>query len=97
MAKKSTPAQEVKKLTQEELEQLQSLHATQQNILANLGNIEIAKFDMLNEMASVRIKMNEFTGEMQAKYGDVTISIADGVISEEVPAQKPELQVVRPE
>ena len=100
MAKKSTK-EEVKKLTSEELEQLQSLNSTYQNIVGNLGNIEIAKFDLLNELTSVKLRMNEFTATLQAKYGDVTISIFDGAITnpEEAPvaAEVPQMQVVRPE
>jgi hypothetical protein len=100
MAKKSTK-EEVKKLTTEELEQLQSLNSTYQNIVGNLGNIEIAKFDLLNELTSVKLKMNEFTSALQGKYGDVTISIFDGTITnpEEAPVatEVPQMQVVRPE
>jgi len=100
MAKKSTK-EEVKKLTTEELEQLQSLNSTYQNIVGNLGNIEIAKFDLLNELTSVKLKMNEFTTTLQGKYGDVTISIFDGTITkpEEAPVatEVPQMQVVRPE
>ena len=96
MAKKSTNP-EVKKLTPEELEQLQTLNSTHQNIVGNLGNIEIAKYDLLNEMASVRIRMNEFTASLQEKYGDVTISIFDGTITEPSEAPVPEMQVVKPE
>ncbi len=100
MAKKSTTP-EVKKLTAEELEQLQSLNSTYQNIVGNLGNLEIAKFDLLNELTSVKIKMNEFTATLQEKYGDVTISIFDGTITTpeavEAAAAVPQMQVVKPE
>lgn len=97
MAKKSTK-EEVKKLTTEELEQLQGLNAAYQNIVGNLGNIEIAKFDLLNELTSIKVRMNEFTTTLQGKYGDVTISILDGSISEQEPAQElPQMQVVKPE
>jgi len=100
MAKKSTKA-EVKKLTAEELQQLQTLNAAYQNIVGNLGNLEIAKFDILNELTSVKIKMNEFTATLQEKYGDVTISIFDGTITTpeavEAAAAVPQMQVVKPE
>jgi len=45
--------------------------------------------------------MNEFTSALQGKYGDVTISIFDGTITnpEEAPVatEVPQMQVVRPE
>ena len=96
MAKKPITTEDVKKLTSEELEQLQKLNYTIQNIVTNLGNLDIAKYDLLNELASVRMSMNEFTDTLQKKYGDVTVSVADGIITEQEPAQTPEMQVVKP-
>jgi len=87
MAKKSTQTEtEVQKITAEELSRLQALTEAQRNLVANLGHIEVAKFDMLNELAAVKNQMQQFTVELQGVYGEVNISIADGTISEIVEA-----------
>lgn len=87
MAKKSTKSQ-VEKISAEELEQLQLLQKTMANAVNNLANIEIAKYELLNEHAALKAKMQEFSLQLQEKYGEVNVSLADGSISE-IPSQEP--------
>jgi seryl-tRNA synthetase len=92
MAKKSTKkAAAEKKITAEELEQLQSLQQSISNAVNNLANIEIAKHELLKDHAAMKAKMQEVSLQLQDKYGEVNISLADGVISD-IP--EPKLEAV---
>ena len=92
MAKKSTP--KVEKISAEELNQLQSLQKMIANAVNNLANIEIAKYEILQDHAVMKAKMQEVSVELQAKYGQVNISLADGAISEAPAEETPEMEVV---
>lgn len=94
MAKKSTPKVE-KKISAEELNQLQSLQRMMANAVNNLANIEIAKYEILQDHAAMKVKMQEFSQELQAKYGEVNISLADGAISEIEQVSGPQMEVVQ--
>ncbi len=80
MAKKST--KKAAKITAEELEQLQGLQQAIGNAVNNLANIEIAKHELLQDHASMKAAMRAFSEELQQKYGEVNISLADGIITE---------------
>lgn len=80
MVKKSTP--KVEKISAEELNQLQSLQKMMNNAVNNLANIEIAKYEILQDHAAMKVKMQKFSQELQVKYGEVNISLTDGAISE---------------
>jgi len=95
MAKKSTKkAAAEKKITAEELEQLQGLQQAIGNAVNNLANIEIAKYELLNDHAAMRARMQEFSLSLQEKYGEVNISLADGTISEVEKTEEPKLEAV---
>lgn len=84
MAKKVKPTA----ITKEELEQLTNLQGSINNVAMNLANIEIAKYEMLQEHSAIKNKMQEVSKELEAKYGSVNISLKDGSISEvEEPAE----------
>jgi hypothetical protein len=91
-AKKSTSA--VEKISAEELEQLQGLQKSIGSALNSLSNIEIAKFELLNDHSRMKVAMQELSAQLQEKYGEVNISLVDGVISE-VPAQEAEMEVAK--
>jgi len=82
MAKKSTKKAAELKITAEELEKLQGLQQTIANAVNNLANIEIAKHELLQDHASMKAAMRAFSEELQEKYGEVNISLADGSITE---------------
>ena len=90
MAKKVKPTA----ITKEELEQLTNLQGSINNVAMNLANIEIAKYEMLQEHSAIKNKMQEVSKELEAKYGSVNISLKDGSISEveELQAQIDELK-----
>ena len=82
MAKKSTKKAAELKITAEELEKLQGLQQAIANAVNNLANIEIAKHELLQDHASMKAAMRAFSEELQEKYGEVNISLADGSITE---------------
>jgi hypothetical protein len=93
MAKKANKKEEILKLTSEELERLQKLQGTINNAAMNLANIEIAKYELLNEHAVMKKDMQEFSLTLQEKYGEVNISLNDGTISE-IEEKTTEMEVV---
>ncbi len=95
MAKKSTKSKAAeKKITAEELEQLQALQQAIGNAVNNLANIEIAKYELLQDHGKMKVAMQEFSLSLQEKYGEVNISLADGTISEVEKAVEPKLEAV---
>ena len=93
MAKKANKKEEILKLTSEELERLQKLQGTINNAAMNLANIEIAKYELLNEHAVMKKDMQEFSLTLQEKYGEVNISLNDGTISE-IEEKTTEMEVI---
>lgn len=95
MAKKSTKkAAAEKKITAEELEQLQGLQQAIGNAVNNLANIEIAKYELLQDHGRMKAAMQELSLSLQEKYGEVNISLADGTISEVEKTEEPKLEAV---
>ena len=92
MAKKSTN-NKVEKISAEELEQLQGLQKMMANAVNNLANIEIAKYELLQDHAAMKLKMQEISRELQDKYGEVNISLADGTISQIEETPQPTMEV----
>lgn len=83
MAKKSTKkAAEVKKITSEELDLLQKLQSNINNASMNLANISIAKYELLQDHAKMKLELQEMSQKLQDVYGEVNISLADGSITE---------------
>jgi len=92
MAKKTK--KKVNAITAEELAQLQELQNGINNAAMNLANIEIAKYELLQDHAIMKADMQELSAKLQENYGQVNISLADGTISE-VPAEEaPAMEVV---
>jgi hypothetical protein len=87
MAKKTKET--IKAITTEELGKLQQLQGGINNAAMNLANIEIAKYELLQDHAIMKADMQELSRELQEKYGEVNISLTDGTISE---IEKPELK-----
>ena len=79
----------VNAITAEELTQLQELQGGINNAAMNLANIEIAKYELLQDHATMKKAMQELSVQLQASYGEVNISLVDGTISE---IEKPKLK-----
>lgn len=82
MAKKATKKTEVRKITDAELQEIQK-HVTAMNELQmQIGGIEMQKADLMAEMAKLRAGMQEVQNALMATYGDVTVNLADGTITD---------------
>lgn len=76
---------EVKKISQEEFEKLQSLNQEFLNITMDLGAVEVQKMalnqrrEMLEKFHMDKQKESEeFTASLREKYGDVSINVSTG-------------------
>lgn len=78
MAKK----QEIKTITAEELEAVQGFVNALNQGQTQVGGLEAQKYDLLNQMSVIRQELQKTQGELQEKYGDVSINLTDGTISD---------------
>ena len=77
MAKKK-----VKSLTSDELKTVQSFVTAINQTQMQIGGLEAQKHDLVQQMAMIRTELQKVQGELQEKYGDVSINLADGTLTE---------------
>lgn len=82
MAKKATKKTEVRKITQEELQEVNQYATAINQMQMQIGGVEMQKADLMTEMAKLRAGMQEVQNALMATYGDVTINLADGTITD---------------
>lgn len=70
------------KLTEEQLSKLQEIVGSINNIQTQIGGLEFQKHQALHQAVGLQEQLNEFQAELQKEYGDVSINIQDGTISE---------------
>ena len=79
-------AKDVKKIKDEQLEELQGKLKMIDGIRLQVGTLENQKFVYLNQMAAVQQELNKMQNDLQEEYGKVSINITDGTITEiEIP------------
>jgi len=78
MAKKTNDL----KITDKELENIQSKVKSIQAVEANIGRAEIAKMSMLEQVKLLQTDIQGIQVELEEKYGKVSINLQDGTISE---------------
>ena len=78
MAKKTNDL----KITDKELENIQSKVQDIQAIEANIGRTEIAKMSMLEQVKLLQTDIQGIQVELEEKYGKVSVNLQDGTISE---------------
>ena len=78
MAKKTNDL----KITDKELENIQSKVKSIQAVEANIGRAEIAKMSMLEQVKLLQTDIQEIQVKLEEKYGKVSINLQDGTISE---------------
>ena len=82
MAKKATKKTGVRKITQEELQQVNQYATAMNQLQMQIGGVEMQKAELMTEMTKVRIAMQEVQNALMATYGDVTVNLADGTITD---------------
>ena len=75
-------AKDVKKIKDEQLEELQGKLKMIDGIRMQVGTLENQKFAYLSQMAAVQQELNQMQNDLQDEYGKVSINITDGTITE---------------
>ena len=89
MAKRKTPkaekiinlAPKPEKITDEQLNKLQSTIKTIDHVTIDIGNIEIKKYALLKALEDVQGKIQSMRNDYFKQYGTDNINIQDGSIS----------------
>jgi hypothetical protein len=71
-----------KKIKKEELEKLQGIVNKLNQIQSQLGLIEMQKHELLHAVVEVQNDLKNNRAELEKEYGNVSINIADGTITE---------------
>lgn len=82
MAKKATKKTEVRKITDAELQEVTQYATAINQVQMQIGGVEMQKADLMAEMAKLRAGMQEVQNALMATYGDVTVNLADGTITD---------------
>ena len=82
-------AKDVKKIKDEQLEELQGKLKMIDGIRMQVGTLENQKFVYLNQMAVVQQELQKMQNDLQEEYGKVSINVTDGTITE-IPEEEDE-------
>ena len=69
---------EVKKITQEELDNITKLQTEIAQLLQDIGVNEAEKHAMLHKIAGVNTKQEDVKKELEEKYGPININLENG-------------------
>lgn len=70
------------RIEQGELENLQKLQEKINNHLMRIGDLEAMKNEVLNDFQSVKAEYQEIIKQLEEKYGQVSINIKTGEITQ---------------
>ena len=70
------------KIKEDQLKELQGFVGAIQQGQSQIGGLELQKNDLFVQVKEVQIKLSVFQKELEAEYGQVSISIEDGSIKE---------------
>jgi|TARA_R110002050_G_scaffold106352_2_gene216260 hypothetical protein len=71
-----------KKVSDKELEGIRDLQQRINTVVMNLGNAVIVQNQLTSSHVELQKEWKKETGKLEKKYGNVNISLEDGVISE---------------
>jgi vacuolar-type H+-ATPase subunit D/Vma8 len=72
----------MKKVTEKELENLQSLVNTINEGQATIGGLELQKQTLIEEVNGLIKQLKKEQAKMEKKYGDVTVNLTTGAITD---------------
>jgi len=75
-------SKKVKKISKKELETLNQLQKEVSNVLAQIGNTEVVKNQLLDKHSTIQETWNENAKALEEKYGKVNIDLATGEVKE---------------
>lgn len=71
----------MKKITDEQLSELQSLLKEKEQILISIGDIESRKHVLLHEVVNTDKKISNMSNVLKEQYGDVEVNVTTGEIT----------------
>lgn len=69
---------ELKKITAEQLEKINTGQLELQEVLTNIGVLESQKHSYLHKLADINRSIEEFKLEIEKEYGSININLQDG-------------------
>ena len=75
-------AEKAKKVTDEQLKELQEIVNKLNQIQMQLGGLELQKHELAHAIVEVNTDLVEKKKKLEEEYGNVTINMADGIITE---------------
>mgnify|MGYP003118492366 FL=1 len=75
-------AQDVKKITDEELKSVQEKVNKINQAQMQVGGLEVQKNVALEQIKTLQMDLQVIQKELEEKYGQVTVNLTDGTISE---------------
>ena len=75
-------AQDVKKISEEELKLIQGKVQILNNLQMQVGGIEIQKTAAIDQLKAAQADMQKTQNELEEKYGKVSVNLTDGTIKE---------------
>lgn len=85
------------KITKEQLEKIKDQQGKLQQIVNNIGVIEINKHEALHAQAVISQEMNQTKKELEEQYGPININMEDGTYTKIEEDDDSELSVVKSE
>jgi|TARA_B100001741_G_scaffold313634_1_gene320785 beta-galactosidase beta subunit len=73
-----------KKVTKEELKQIQNFVNQINNGTTQLGQIEIQKHGILHALSNIQNDLSVFQNELKEKYGDVKVNLQTGKLESNI-------------
>ncbi len=85
------------KIKEEQLKTIQEQQAKLQNILTEVGLVEVRKHELLHAQAVVAQEVEKTKKELEEEYGSVNINMTDGTYTKIEEEDDSELSVVKSE
>lgn len=85
------------KITKEQLEKIQEQQGKLQNILTEIGVMEVRKHEAMHAQAVLSQEIEETKKELEEQYGAININMRDGSYTEIKKEDEAELAVVKSE
>jgi len=81
MAKKATKTED-RRVTDAELQEIQKQVSFMNQLQMQIGGLELQKAELATQMKAAQEVMQELQNALMAHYGDVTVNLTDGTITD---------------
>ena len=83
-------AKEVKKVKEDQLKELQDVVGKLNQVQMQLGTVELQKHELLHGAVEMQKDLQDTRKKLEEEYGNVSINISDGVITEKEEENAPD-------